>query len=412
MTREDQCTAVGVESMNNGSSMVRMWLWAWLFVLVWAPPATGMQGAAAPVDSDGLEDIQELFEDIVSHASSDGFFTWVDEQDNLITYTAIAPAVGDSYINADNKLYEVETVADDKTVRARFVEQLELPRVTVDVTSRSLRAQAGGRNGESGPIGIYHSHNAESYVPTSNEEFTQPQGDIVDVGRALKEALEEQGYRVVHSDNSHLPHDGGAYQRSRATVRELLEEGVVALIDVHRDAIPAEVYRTEVEGEDMTKVRLVVGRQNPNREANLELAKRIKAMADEQYPGLVKGIFNARGNYNQDIGPRTILLEFGTHETSLDEAVRSTKFLAEIFPAAAGLAPGSGEAADAIGGAGLRSAFWVALVAAVGLFGYLWINEGSPQGAWNRIRTFFRRETVGSGPSDNGSDRRDSDDRS
>ncbi len=92
----------------------------------------------------------------------------------------------------------------------------------------------------------------------------------------------------------------------------------------------------------MTKVRLVVGRQNPNREANLELAKNIKAIADEQYPGLVKGIFNARGNYNQDIGPRTILLEFGTHETSLDEAIRSTKFVAEMFPAAAGLGTGFG----------------------------------------------------------------------
>src|SRR5690606_21713655 len=176
------------------------------------------------------------------------------------------------------------------------------------------------------------------------------------------------------------------------TVRELLEQGAVALIDVHRDAIPAEMYRTEVAGEEMTKVRLVVGRQNPNREANLELAKRVKALADEQYPGLVKGIFHARGNYNQDVGPRTLLLEFGTHETSLDEAIRSTKFIAEIFPAAAGLASGTGEAASAIGGAGLRSALWLLLLAGAAVFAYLWINEGTPQGAWRRLKGFFRRE--------------------
>lgn len=396
--------------------MARMCIGAGLIVLLWAPPATGLQGgielqgSVEPAAAVGLDEVQGLLEEIVSHESAGGYYTWVDEQDTFITYTAITPVVGDSYIHADNRLYEVEAVDGDKTVRAKFVEQLELPRVTVGVTADAaagatagwFEVQADGRNGESGPIGIYHSHNAESYVETSNEEFTEPQGDIVDVGRALQEALEEQGYEAIHSENSHLPHDGGAYQRSRATVRELLEEGVVALLDVHRDAIPAEVYRTEVEGEEMTKVRLVVGRQNPNREANLELAKRIKALADEQYPGLVKGIFNAQGNYNQDIGPRTILLEFGTHETSLEEAVRSTKFIAEIFPAAAGLAPGSGGAADAIGGAGLRSALWVALIAAAGTFAYLWINEGSPQAAWNRIRGFFRREMAGAGPSRRG----------
>lgn len=396
--------------------MARMCIGAGLIVLLWAPPATGLQGgielqgSVEPAAAVGLDEVQGLLEEIVSHESAGGHYTWVDEQDTFITYTAITPVVGDSYIHADNRLYEVEAVDGDKTVRAKFVEQLELPRVTVGVTADAaagatagwFEVQADGRNGESGPIGIYHSHNAESYVETSNEEFTEPQGDIVDVGRALQEALEEQGYEAIHSENSHLPHDGGAYQRSRATVRELLEEGVVALLDVHRDAIPAEVYRTEVEGEEMTKVRLVVGRQNPNREANLELAKRIKALADEQYPGLVKGIFNAQGNYNQDIGPRTILLEFGTHETSLEEAVRSTKFIAEIFPAAAGLAPGSGGAADAIGGAGLRSALWVALIAAAGTFAYLWINEGSPQAAWNRIRGFFRREMAGAGPSRRG----------
>lgn len=377
--------------LTRGRSFVRifrhMLVLAWLIVLVMAPPASGQP--AAP------ESVEELIEDVVGHDSKNGFYTWLDDYDSLITYTAITPAVGDSYIDADNRLFEVVSVDDDRTVRVKLLEQLELPRVSTSVSSRATAGWLGAQveDRDSGPIGIYHSHNAESYVETSNQEFKEPHGDIIEVGRALQQSLEEQGYRVIHSENSHLPHDGGAYQRSRGTVRELLEQGAIALIDVHRDAIPAEVYRTEVEGEEMTKVRLVVGRQNPNRDANLELAKRIKSMADEKYPGLIKGIFNARGNYNQDIGPRAILLEFGTHETSLDEAVRSTKFIAEIFPAAAGLATGTRGAADAqIGGAGLRSALWFALLAAALVFGYLWVNEGSPKAAWNRILNFFRRE--------------------
>lgn len=395
-------------------------LLALALVLFCAPPASGQAASQELIEPpDGPE---EFFEELLGHDSSRGFYTWIDEQGTRITYTAIRPAPGDSYIDADNRLYEVVAVEEDRTVRARFVEEVELPRLTrgpasgagpvhadpvarLNATAKNAGATTSAADdrrhvpaqartdGATGPIGIYHSHNAESYFETSSEEFTEPHGDIVDVGRALQEELERQGYKVIHSTNSHLPHDGGAYQRSRATVRELLEQGAVALIDVHRDAIPAEVYRTEVAGEEMTKVRLVVGRQNPNREANLELAKRVKALADEEYPGLVKGIFHARGNYNQDVGPRTLLLEFGTHETSLDEAVRSTKFIAEIFPEAAGLAPGTGGAADAIGGAGLRSALWFALIAAVGVFAYLWVNEGSPQGAWKRLIGFFRRET-------------------
>lgn len=390
--------------MSNGHSFVRLVVSALLIVLLTAPPASGQSAPS--------EFIDDLFDDVIGHDSKHGFYTWRDGDDSLITYTAMTPAVGDEYIDAGNRLFEVVSVDEDRTVRVKFVEQLELPRVSMNMTTDTFAVQAKGGDGDrGGPIGIYHSHNAESYVETSSEEFTEPHGDIVEVGRALQEALEEQGYRVIHSENNHLPHDGGAYQRSRATVSELLEEGAVALIDVHRDAIPAEVYRTEVEGEEMTKVRLVVGRQNPNREANLELAKRIKSIADEQYPGLVKGIFNAQGNYNQDIGPRAILLEFGTHETSLDEAVRSTKFMAEVFPAAAGLAPGTRGAADSqIGGAGLRSALWFALLAAAAVFGYMWINEGSPQAAWSRIRGFLGRERgrvragAGSGPDDTSGD--------
>ncbi|HEY8417968.1 MAG TPA: stage II sporulation protein P [Limnochordales bacterium] len=403
----------------------RMALLASLVVLAWAPPAAG-----AGIDWD------RVFDDGVGHRSGEGYYTWRDDEGNVITYTALAPVPGDTYITADNRMYEVVDVAPDGTVRAEFREEVQLPRVLAaqprppadsawqalgQASSRPARALAArfpvlGRwfpalgqaqaaapaqadDEPAGPIGIYHSHNAESYVPNSGDEFQEPYGDIMEVGRALEEALEQAGYRVIWSDRSHLPHDGGAYQRSRATVRELLEQGAVALIDVHRDAIPAEQYRDVVAGEQLTKVRLVVGRQNPNREANLELAKRIKAVADERYPGLIKGIFNARGNYNQDVGPRTILMEFGTHETSLEEAVRAARLMAEVYPAAAGLAPGTAqEAGRQIGGGAWRGTLWVLLIAAGAVFGYLWINEGSPQAAWNRIRSFVRREAGRLGP--------------
>lgn len=359
----------------------------------------------------------DLFETVVGHKSG-AHYTWLDEEGNVVTMTAITPAVGDTYIGEDNRLHEVVSVEEDRTVRTTYRETIKLPSVFADAqAAESVRwsfwpfkakvTPTASSSDEDDVIGIYHTHNAESYVQSSGEEFIEPHGEIIDVGAVLAAALEEKGFAVIHSDASHLPHDGGAYQRSRGTVRELLEEQAVALIDVHRDAIPAEEYITTVNGEEMTKIRLVVGRQNPNREANLELAQRIKSIADEQYPGLIKGIFNAHGNYNQDVGPRTILLEFGTHETSAAQAAKSARLFADVYPAAAGLTAGSKQAADRqIGGAALRSAFWFILLAAGAGFGYLWIDEGSAQGAWQRVRTFFQRETgrLKSGPGGEGED--------
>jgi len=239
-------------------------------------------------------------------------------------------------------------------------------------------------------VAIYHSHNAESYVPTSGDAFKEGPGDIHRVGQTLKEALEEQGLDVEWSQALHLPHDGGAYRRSRATVRRFLSKRPVTMIDVHRDAIPAEEYRTEVKGEPMTKVRLVVGRQNQNREANLQYAKEIKAIADREYPGLIKGIFHARGNYNQDVGPRMILLEFGTHETSLEQAQASARLMAQVIPQALG-----SEAQRRVGASGWRTALGLLAAALIGTLAYVRINAGSWDAFWRRLRQLLRLERVG-----------------
>ena len=126
----------------------------------------------------------------------------------------------------------------------------------------------------------------------------------------------------------------------------------------------------------MTGVRIVVGKQNQNRDANLEYAKRIKAIADEKFPGLIIGIFHAKGNYNQDLGPRMILLEFGTHTTTLEEAKRSTALMAQVIPAAAGMAPGTKKAADRqIGGAASGTVWWILGILTVGGAVWYWINR-------------------------------------
>ncbi|MGI6149849.1 MAG: stage II sporulation protein P [Firmicutes bacterium] len=323
-----------------------------------------------------------------------GYYTLVDEDGRSITMTARHLDIGDAYIAADNKRYEVVAISGDE-VQVRYTETITLP----EVDSSAFRTQVGGTS-PSGErvVGIYHTHNDESYVPSSGTESRDDgRGDILQVGRALADAMENLGFTVIWSDNSHLPHDGQAYTRSRRTAMELLEKEPITLIDVHRDATPPEVYETEIEGQPATKVRIVVGRQNQNREANLEYAKRIKAVADEEFPGIIEGIFDARGNYNQDLGPRMILLEFGAHTNYLEHAQQAAEFFAKVIPAAAGIEPGQAQAADKeIGAPAGRSVFWILGIAAAVLIVYLVINR---QGLGS-ITSFFRREAGLGGTSD------------
>lgn len=54
-----------------------------------------------------------------------------------------------------------------------------------------------------------------------------------------------------------------------------------------------------------------MGRQNQNSEANIAFAEKMKAYYDEVKPGLIKSIFMAKGNYNQDLAPNSGFVRSG-----------------------------------------------------------------------------------------------------
>lgn len=305
--------------------------------------------------------------------------TWVmiTKAGRTIFETAHALSIGDEYIAEDNTHYRVVGISGNKA-------QVETLGKVALITGSSWeaainRTPARGR----GVIGIYQTHSDESYVPTSGRSSKVNGGDILRVGAALEAALKRQGYQVIHSDANFAPHDGGAYHRSRREAMQLLKYRPIALIDVHRDAgIPAHLYKTDVNGKTATKVTLVVGRQNQNRISNFDFAKAFKHAADARQPGLIKGILWAHGNYNQDLGPRAILMEFGTDKSSLKQAERSASVVASILPAVVApsgksIAARPGESAT--GGSG-RTALWLVVGALVIGGIYLLVNKKGLQG--------------------------------
>jgi len=277
-----------------------------------------------------------------------GYFTIFNSEDDTVLFkTAREVRQGDQYLSEDNKMYKVTRVnSRDQKAYADFVEEVTLPSINEDVFAQVQEAIRNGQglamimeaqaqeNEEEGNrnIGIYCTHSAESYVPTDGKESIDEGGGILKVADTLKSGFEKNGVNAVFDNTSHNPHDAGAYTRSRRTAAQLLRDNQpTSLIDVHRDAIPPEEYTTEINGEPASKVRLVVGGRNQNFSANEETALQVKSVADKMYPGLIKDVFYAQGNYNQDLTPRSMLLEMGTAEQDRALPEKSATLISEVL---------------------------------------------------------------------------------
>ncbi|MBE5786773.1 MAG: stage II sporulation protein P [Clostridiales bacterium] len=254
-------------------------------------------------------------------------YSILDQAGALLTHYAGKPDAGDEYVTGDNRHFRIEQVNEgQRTATAAYLGEYELP----DVSWLSESAQPVSAKKRA--VALYCTHSDESYEPTDGVSSDEQRGGIYDVAEAFKEKLEEEGITVYFSDETHHPHDSGAYRRSRATAANLVEEGVDAVMDIHRDGIPdPESYESKIDGEDATMVRLLVGRSNQNAGANKQFAAQIKAVADELYPGLIKDIYMGKGSYNQDLMGQAILLEFGTYTNDKQDVLASTGYMADVM---------------------------------------------------------------------------------
>lgn len=260
-------------------------------------------------------------------SSAEKCITVRDLDGNIIFQTGEPVTTDDEFISADDVHYIVTRVdgseglakiksADDKPVSApqNYMQIFSTSQERAQLfKNHAVPAAAPLQNTH---VVIYHTHTDESYIPTSGTASEPANGDVFNVGKMLQKALQQEGVSVTHSDNTHDPHDVNAYHRSRRTVTQLLKEQPDAAFDIHRDSAPAQSYLTSINGIYSSRVMIVIGRSNPNMQTNLDYARAIKASADQVHPGLMRGIFMGRGDYNQDLYPTAILFEVGTDQLS------------------------------------------------------------------------------------------------
>lgn len=335
--------------------------------------------------------------------SGKGYFSLVDESGNTVYITGWGVRVGDQCITENNKRYEVVSIEGD-IAHSKFIGDVNLTQIEKsegNTIFSMLQPSITWAQG-SGKVAVYHTHSDESYVPTDGKDSILGAGGVYKVGDAFTNALQAKGLEVFHSDAKHDPHDDMAYERSRRTVLDLLKKQPDAVFDIHRDSAPPEVYKTNINGEDITKVQLVVGKYGPTGKQIEDYALQLKATSDTQHPGLIKGIFFAKGgDYNQDLHPRSMLLEVGSQNNDRQSAERGIALFADIIPSILGktsaspsnVAGEAGVGTTETGASGAsKSIGWIVGALIVGVVAFLLLSTGSMKEAKGKLKQFTTTE--------------------
>ena len=201
------------------------------------------------------------------------------------------------------------------------------------------------QEGDGPQILIYHTHFQEAFADSVPGDVNT---GIVGVGECLTKILTEQyGYRVLHHTGQYdVETRDNAYSRALPAVEQILAENpsIQVIIDLHRDEVAEETKLvTDIQGRPTARFMFFNGLSrtrktgdidylaNENQEANLAFSFQMQLKAAEYYPGLTRRIYLKGYRYNMHLRPRTLLVELGAQNNTVEEAINACDPLAHIL---------------------------------------------------------------------------------
>ena len=193
---------------------------------------------------------------------------------------------------------------------------------------------------------LYHTHATEAFSPYDGESYdnrykwrsTDNNTNMVAVGAVMAEVLREYGIGVVHDTGQHdYPSYDGSYANSYRSIKRYLEQypTIRVVLDLHRDAIERDggvIVKPTVEigGEKYAQLMIVSNCDDgsgllPNWRENLRFAGAFCSKLEQDYPGITRPILFSCRKYNQQLSTGALLLEFGSHANTLEEAKRTAE---------------------------------------------------------------------------------------
>lgn len=202
---------------------------------------------------------------------------------------------------------------------------------------------------------IMHTHTTECYEPYEREYYNvnrscrvlDSRENMVAVGDMITQELYKNGIGVIHDTTVHdYPDYNGSYDRSRETVRNILElyPSIKVVLDIHRDAIERDGDRiapvTEINGKSAAQVMIICGCDDgtmdmPDYKKNFSFACALQSRLESDNPTLTRPVLFDYRHYNQDLTTGSLLIEVGSHGNTLEQAKYSGeligKSLAELL---------------------------------------------------------------------------------
>lgn len=196
---------------------------------------------------------------------------------------------------------------------------------------------------------IYHTHTTESFEPYVRDFYdagfnyrtTDETKNVVMVGNEIEKQLKAAGIGVIHAVDIHdYPSYNGSYDRSRETVKKILEEypSIKAVLDIHRDAISGEgiAYQpvAEINGREAAQIMIISGCDDgtfgmPEYMKNFHFAAYLQQQIEGDSPGLTRPVLFDYRKYNQDLTTGSLLIEVGSHGSTLEQVQYSGQLIGE-----------------------------------------------------------------------------------
>lgn len=196
---------------------------------------------------------------------------------------------------------------------------------------------------------IYHTHGASESFEGSKSGVSEE--GIIGVGDYLTEVLEDTyGYKVYHDRTPYDMIDGKidrslAYAKALPCISKIIADNpsIKVIIDLHRDGVGKAAKKVvDINGKSTAKVMFFNGlsrsktgaRQylaNDNLADNLAFSLQLKIKSMELYPDFTKPVYLKGYRYNLHLLPRSLLIELGDQNNTLEEAKNAVPPLADVL---------------------------------------------------------------------------------
>lgn len=204
---------------------------------------------------------------------------------------------------------------------------------------------------ETSPLNVLllFTHSHEAYHPIVkgvigvNTNY-DPSTNVTDISDLVTHHLQLNNAQVdvlPYDNMKEMKVTNRPFYQAYAAIRPILQQQINAksydlVLDIHRDSANHKVTTLESNKESYARIALVVGAEHANYKLNEAYAKALSVEVNRLVPNMSRGVMtktkdDGNGIYNQDLSPKSILIELGGIENTEEEINRTLAVIAKAI---------------------------------------------------------------------------------